>query len=255
MPSRPIQRQRLVDGPIGREPGMSLVLALDCAISGLGVAVVRDGACLASLREEGRDQAVRLFPAIASALRDAAVGRHELSLIAVTVGPGSFTGVRVGLAAARGLALGLGVPLAGLSTTSVLIAQAAPRASTGKRLAVAAIDSRLGDWFCAIGEGVPSPFAATAAGLADRLHGRSCLIVGPDVDLLMPTLVAAGVDIEAEMTSVDPVAVAHLGLAKGVDAWRAHNTNEGLPKPLYLRGVSITLPDGARRTVDCQKVD
>ncbi|MEO8669559.1 MAG: tRNA (adenosine(37)-N6)-threonylcarbamoyltransferase complex dimerization subunit type 1 TsaB [Bauldia sp.] len=229
---------------------MSLVLALDCAISGLGVAVVRDGACLASLREEGRDQAVRLLPAVASILRDAGVARRDLSLIAVTIGPGSFTGVRIGLAAARGLAIGLGIPLAGVSTTSVLIAQAARLATLHKRFAVAAIDSRLGDWFCAIDEDVQSPFAATAAGLADRLRDRPCLVVGPDVGLLVPHLVAAGVDSEAEVASVDPVTIARLGVSEGVETWRARNASEGLPRPLYLRGVSITLPDGARRTVD-----
>lgn len=225
---------------------MTLVLALDCAVSGLGVAVVRDGACLASLREEGRDQAARLLPAVASVLREAGVDRHELSLIAVTTGPGSFTGVRVGLAAARGLAVGLGVPLAGLSTTSVLMTQAAPH----DRLVVAAIDSRLGDWFCAIGAGAAAPFATTSAELADRLRGRACVIVGADVGPLVVQLAAAGVDAEAEATFVDPVAVARLGLAQGVDTWRARNKSEGLPRPLYLRGVSITLPDGARRTVD-----
>jgi tRNA threonylcarbamoyladenosine biosynthesis protein TsaB len=225
---------------------MTLALALDCAVSGLGVAVVRDGLCLASLREEGRDQAARLLPAVASVLREAGVDRHELSLIAVTIGPGSFTGVRVGLAAARGLAVGLGAPLAGLSTTSVLISQAATR----DRLVVAAIDSRLGDWFCAIGAEAAAPFATTAAELADRLRDRACVIVGADIGPLVSQLAQAGVDAEAEVTFVDPVAVARLGLAQGVEAWRARNQGEGLPRPLYLRGVSITLPDGARRTVD-----
>ena len=92
---------------------MSLVLAFDCAVSGLGIAIVRDGTRLAGIVEEGRDQAARLLPAIAAVLGEAGVERRELSLIAVTVGPGSFTGVRVGLAAARGLAVALGVPLAG----------------------------------------------------------------------------------------------------------------------------------------------
>lgn len=224
---------------------MTLVLALDCAISGLGVAVVQDGACLASLREEGRDQAARLLPAVASVLRGAGIGRNELSLIAVTVGPGSFTGVRVGLASARGLAVGLGVPLAGLSTTSVLMAQAVTR----DRLVVAAVDSRLGDWFCAIGaEAVP--FATTAIELADRLRGGACVVVGPDVGPLVAQLTEAGVDIAAEVAPVDPVAVARLSLVPGVDAWRARNESEGLPRPLYLRGVSVTSPDGVRRTVD-----
>src|SRR5262249_51331517 len=102
---------------------MSPVLAFDCAVTGLAVAVVGDSGTLASYRAEGRDQAATLLPAIASTLEQARVARTDLSLIAVTVGPGSFTGVRVGLAAARGLAAALGVPLAGITTTATLLAQ------------------------------------------------------------------------------------------------------------------------------------
>jgi tRNA threonylcarbamoyladenosine biosynthesis protein TsaB len=227
---------------------MSLVLAFDCAVSGLGIAVVRDGARLAGLTEDGRDQAARLLPAIATVLGEAGVGRRDLSLIAVTIGPGSFTGVRVGLAAARGLAVGLGVPLAGLATTSVLLAQATPRG----RAVVAAIDSRLGDWFCAIaeGEGEPVPFVAAAPELATRLGRRACLVIGSGAQTLVPQLVAAGIDAVAEEALPAPVTIARLAADAGAEAWRMRNKREGLPRPLYLRGVSITLPDGARRTVD-----
>ena len=229
---------------------MSLVLAFDCAVSGLGIAIVGDGTRLAGIAEDGRDQAARLLPAIAAVLGEAGVGRRELSLIAVTIGPGSFTGVRVGLAAARGLAVGLGVPLAGLATTRVLLAQATPRGRT----VVAAIDSRLGDWFCAIGEGAgdgePSPFVAAAPELALRLGSRPCLVIGSGAQTLVPQLVAAGIDAVAEEALPDPVVIARLAADAGADAWRARNAREGLPRPLYLRGVNITLPDGARRTVD-----
>ena len=109
------------------------VLAFDCAVSGMSVAVVRDGVPLAGLSEGGRDQAARLLPAIESVLAEAGVDRREVSLIAVTVGPGSFTGVRVGLAAARGLAVGLAVPLAGIPTTSVLLAQSKSSAASLRR--------------------------------------------------------------------------------------------------------------------------
>ncbi|HEY6719871.1 MAG TPA: tRNA (adenosine(37)-N6)-threonylcarbamoyltransferase complex dimerization subunit type 1 TsaB [Reyranella sp.] len=235
---------------------MSLVLAFDCAVSGLGIAVVRDGAHLAGRAEGGRDQAARLLPAIETVLGEAGVGRRELSLIAVTIGPGSFTGVRVGLAAARGLAVGLGVPLAGLATTSVLLAQATPSG----RAVVAAIDSRLGDWFCAIaegqdrgqdrGKGEPPPFVAAVPELALRLGGRACLVIGSGAQALVPQLVAAGIDAVAEEALPDPVIIARLAADAGAEAWRVRNEREGLPRPLYLRGVSITLPDGARRTVD-----
>ena len=226
------------------------VLAFDCAVSGMTVAVVRHGVRLAGLAEEGRDQAARLLPAIASVLAEAGIDRRDLSLVAATIGPGSFTGVRVGLAAARGLAVGLGVPLAGIATTSVLLAQSRPEG----RLAVAAIDSRLGDWFCAIdgtvsGELAP-PFASSAHDLADRIAGRACLVIGTGVKALTAALVAAGIDAVADEAIPDPVVLARLAAATGIDAWRTRNEREGLPRPLYLRGVNITLPDGARRTVD-----
>lgn len=226
------------------------VLAFDCAVTGMSVALVRDGVRLAGLAEEGRDQAARLLPAIASVLAEAQVDRRDLSLIAATVGPGSFTGVRVGLAAARGLAVGLGVPLAGIPTTSVLLAQSRP----GDRLAVAAVDSRLGDWFCALDEvfegEFAAPFAASTHDLAKRIAGRPCLVVGTGVKALAAALVAAGIDAVAEEAVPDPVVLARLADDKSADAWRTHNEHEGLPRPLYLRGVNITLPDGARRTVD-----
>ena len=245
MPSRPSGRQRSA-GALA----VSLVLAFDCAVSGLGIALVRDSARLAGMAEGGRDQAARLLPAIEAVLREAGIGRRELSLIAVTVGPGSFTGVRVGLAAARGLAVGLDVPLAGVATTSVLLVQAEPRG----RLVVAAIDSRLGDWFCALdegkGEGPPAPFVASVAALAARLAGRACLIVGAWAQELASRLVAAGVDAIAEEALPDPVILARIAHDTGIETWRARNRADGLPRPLYLRGVNITLPDGARRTVD-----
>lgn len=221
---------------------MSLVLAFDCAVSGLAVAVVRDGETLACLREEGRDQPARLLPAIGEALADARVAPRQLSLIAVTIGPGSFTGVRVGLAAARGLAVALDRPLAGVPTTDVLLAQAV----AGDRLVVAAIDSRLGDWFYALSDGDRRPAIASAEELARQLAGRSATIVGPDADRLSASLSGA----KAEKAPPDPVVLARLADQAGAAAWHQRNRQEGLPRPLYLRGVSVTSPDGTRRTVE-----
>jgi tRNA threonylcarbamoyladenosine biosynthesis protein TsaB len=235
MPSQPRHRQM-----------MGVVLAFDCAVSGLAVAVVRDGSTLAVHREEGREQAARLMPAIAALLEQAAVDRRSLAMIAVTIGPGSFTGVRVGLAAARGLALALDIPLAGISTTAILLAQA----SSSDGLVVAAIDSHLGDWFCAIRagatqEGDGTPFLATTEALREKLHGRPALVVGPQARQLGSAL---GVD--ALEVLPDPVVLARLADLEGVEGWRVRNRTEGLPRPLYLRGVNITLPDGQRRTVE-----
>lgn len=226
---------------------MNLALAFDCAVTGLSVALVRDEACLAQATAPGRDQAARLFPTIESVLAEAGVERGAIELVAVTVGPGSFTGVRVGLSAARGLALALAVPLAGLVTTSVLLRQA--RNDTG-RLAVSAIDSRLGDWFCAISGADEAPFLASAEALAARLKGQPTLLVGPDAEALGNALRSHGLDVAAQRELPDAAAIARLALAAGVEAWRHRNAAEGMPRPLYLRGVSVTSPDGARRTVE-----
>ena len=218
------------------------ILAFDCAVSGLSVAVVRDDVCLAHYREEGRGQAATLLPAIAAVLQQAGIDRRALSMIAVTVGPGSFTGVRVGLAAARGLALALGVPLAGITTTAALLAAA----GSDDRLAVAAIDTHLGDWFCAFSAGDSAPFLASTEALADRLAGRPCRIISPQAEALAPLIDNA----VAQPALPDPRLLARLASVDGADGWRARNRTEGLPRPLYLRGVNVTSPDGTRRTVD-----
>jgi tRNA threonylcarbamoyladenosine biosynthesis protein TsaB len=220
---------------------MSPVLALDCAVSGLGIALVREGRCLARLREEGRDQAARLLPAIGEVLEQAGVARREISLIAITIGPGSFTGVRVGLAAARGLALALELPLAGIATTDVLLAQA----KTRDRQVVAVIDSRLGDWFAALDAGDRRPFIASTAQLAERIGGRPATLVGPDVERLAASIPGS----LAEQGPIDPIVLARLASAEDAAAWRERNRREGLPRPLYLRGVNVTSPDGTRHTV------
>jgi tRNA threonylcarbamoyladenosine biosynthesis protein TsaB len=221
-------------------------LAFDCAVTGLSAAVLRGEACLARTSAPGRDQAARLLPAIEALLKEAGVGRREIGLIAVTIGPGSFTGVRVGLATARGLALALDVPLAGLPTTSVLLAQAPADLS---RLAVAAIDSRLGDWFCAIAGDEP-PFLAAADALAARLTARlgggAVTLVGPEAEALAVHLRTRGLDVAARQELPDAVCLARLALARGAAHWKA----QGMPRPLYLRGVNVTSPDGARRTVE-----
>jgi tRNA threonylcarbamoyladenosine biosynthesis protein TsaB len=225
---------------------MSLVLAFDCAVRGLAVAVVRDGIVLAVHREDGREQAARLLPAIADTVRLAGVARGDLSMIAVTIGPGSFTGVRVGLAAARGLAVALDLPLAGLSTTMTLLAQAPADDSP----VIAVIDSHLGDWFCALGAGEDPPFLATTNDLAERLESGSYRLIGPDTAQLAADLARRGVAVESVPALPDPIVLARLAEATGVDVWRRRNRAQGLPGPLYLRGVNITLPDGQRRTVD-----
>jgi tRNA threonylcarbamoyl adenosine modification protein YeaZ len=117
------------------------ILALDAAGAACSAALWRDGGVAAYRRRPmQRGHAEALMPLIARVMARAGGTFAELDRIAVTTGPGSFTGLRVGISAARGIALAAGKPAVGLST---LAAYAAPLVAADDTLpVVAAIDAR-----------------------------------------------------------------------------------------------------------------
>jgi tRNA threonylcarbamoyladenosine biosynthesis protein TsaB len=116
-----------------------LTLAFDTATSAATTALVRDGDVLG----EAVSRAVRVLEDADELLHAAGVERAELSGVVVGTGPGSFTGMRLGLAAARGLALALDVPVAGVSTLDALVAGApgaVPVVDAGRREVFTLVD-------------------------------------------------------------------------------------------------------------------
>jgi tRNA threonylcarbamoyladenosine biosynthesis protein TsaB len=116
-----------------------LTLAFDTATSAATTALVRDGEVLG----EAVSRAVRVLEDADELLRAGGVERSELTGIVVGTGPGSFTGMRLGLAAARGLALALDLPVAGVSTLEALAAGApgaVPVVDAGRREVFALVD-------------------------------------------------------------------------------------------------------------------
>jgi tRNA threonylcarbamoyladenosine biosynthesis protein TsaB len=135
-----------------------LILAFDTATSVATSALVRDGVVLG----ERVSTAVRVLEDVDALLRDAHVEPSDLDALAVGIGPGSFTGVRMGLAVARGLAFALELPVAGVSTLDALTA--------GAPDAVAVIDAKRREVFVKQGgEIVALPAAAFEA------PGRICI--------------------------------------------------------------------------------
>src|SRR5262249_17039565 len=118
------------------------VLAIDTALAACAAAVLDTdrGIVASESLPMVRGHAEALIPLIARVMKQSDTTFRDLDRIAVTTGPGSFTGVRVGLAAARGFGVATGVPVVGVSTLSVY---AAPfLAGNGKFPVVAAIDAR-----------------------------------------------------------------------------------------------------------------
>lgn len=118
------------------------VLAIDTTTAACSAAVYADGD-VSGYRSDiiGRGHAELLMPMIKTVMGEAGTGFDTLDGFAVTRGPGSFTGVRVGLATARGLALAAARPLFGMTTLTALAASVPPR-EVGEQIIVAAIDAR-----------------------------------------------------------------------------------------------------------------
>jgi len=94
-----------------------LVLSADTSLPILSVALIDDGSLIGAVAMEGKgSRNEKLLPAIDWLLAENAIDRARIDLFAVTRGPGSFTGVRIGLATIQGLALALGRPVCAMST-------------------------------------------------------------------------------------------------------------------------------------------
>lgn len=107
------------------------VLAIDTSLANCAAAVLDDGvatACFEACGEEiGRGHAERLMDMIGEVMAESSTAFSGLDRVAVTVGPGSFTGLRVGLSVARGFGLVLGKPVVGVTTLAAIARAAAPK--------------------------------------------------------------------------------------------------------------------------------
>tara|TARA_R110002110_G_scaffold406084_5_gene625648 strand:+ start:15583 stop:16227 length:645 start_codon:yes stop_codon:yes gene_type:complete len=102
-------------------PSDAPLLAFDTSAAHCAAALLWRGKIVASVREEmSKGQAERLMPLLAGMLAGAGLGWRDLGAVAVGIGPGNFTGIRIAVSAARGLALGLGKPAIGVSQFEAL---------------------------------------------------------------------------------------------------------------------------------------
>ena len=233
-----------------------LILALDSALARCSVGLVADGVLRGGRQQEaGRGQAALLPVMTAAVLDEAGIAATDLDLIAVTVGPGSFTGIRAGLALAHGIALGAGIPVVGV-TVGEALADALPH--LGVRQLWTAIDSRRGRIFL-------ETHGLAQHGLEQRgpeQHGpqQNGTIVAYALDSLprsdSPVAVAgdAAVAVAARLAARDTDVMltdARLPTARHIAVVGARRLAGDLPprpaQPLYVDPPEARLPQGGLR--------
>ncbi|UXY12942.1 tRNA (adenosine(37)-N6)-threonylcarbamoyltransferase complex dimerization subunit type 1 TsaB [Kosakonia sp. ML.JS2a] len=123
------------------------ILAIDTATEACSVALWNDGTTFAHFELCPREHTQRILPLVQDVLHDAKISLTQLDALAFGRGPGSFTGVRIGIGIAQGLALGAELPMIGVSTLATM-AEGAWR-KTGATRVLAAIDARMGEVYWA----------------------------------------------------------------------------------------------------------
>ncbi len=154
------------------------IVAIETATETVGVAVRSDNGTRAVFTLEGRRRHVEiLVPAMEHLVAQVGLAVTDLHLVAVDLGPGLFTGLRVGVAAAKGLARSLGIGVVGLSSLEILARAAAGSGHGG--CVLAAVDARRGEVFATVRDGragdtgaveLLGPGLFTPAALADGLR-------------------------------------------------------------------------------------
>ena len=220
------------------------ILAIDTALDACAACILdRDAAEPLASESIGmeRGHAEALLPLVDRVVSRVEGGFSSLDRVAVVVGPGSYTGLRVGISAARAIGLAAGIPVVGTTTLSALLAGI--MGGEGRLLA-AAIDARHGQiYFQAItagGRSVMPPALATLRDAVRLLGDGPATLVGSGARALAEEARGLGIEVFVREgpPAPDIVWVARLGLAA--------DPNQALPKPLYLGAPNAAPQDHAR---------
>ncbi|HEH9417184.1 TPA: tRNA (adenosine(37)-N6)-threonylcarbamoyltransferase complex dimerization subunit type 1 TsaB [Aeromonas sobria] len=216
------------------------ILAVDTATEACSAALLVGDTLFSRWEEAPRDHTRKILPMVQAVLEDAGITLSDLDAIAFGRGPGSFTGVRIGISVAQGLAFGVGVPLIGISTLAAM-AQGAYRLD-GAEQVLTAIDARMNEVYFGryelidgrmqlVGDEVVSDPAALVDARGKQAGRLTC--VGTGFETYGETLSALADELVVSQVRF-PAAEDMLPLARA--AWLA---GEAVPveqaTPVYLR--------------------
>ncbi len=226
------------------------ILALDTALNACSVAIVDGSNILAEQHEErARGHAERLIPMIKKLMNQACLTFENLDLIAVSVGPGTFTGLRIGLSAARGISLASSTPCLGITTLETLAASVSSTQANDRPIVVA-IDARRKEVYFQIFKfskthefpiPMDTPRAIPLSDIKPSLPTVPFVLIGSGAKLIDE----AGLleDKQAEILNINPNPEAYL-LARIAHRHGLPAVGSPSPAPVYLRAPDAKLPGG-----------
>ena len=217
-----------------------ITLAFDTAMGAGSVVVAQDSKALAkSVEPNHRALAERLVPMVEETLSLAGHSYKSIDQLAVTVGPGTFTGMRIGLAAARSMAQAANKPLVGVSTLEVIAQQVAGKCQNEETISVC-FDARRSEVYLQTFQrrgteldAVSAPLLCSPEQASEHLAPYSGVVAGSGAGLLLGL---PGITKLDDFDAIDALALATI--AEG------RPRPEGLPEPLYLRDPDAKLPGG-----------
>lgn len=223
---------------------MPLILAIETATKLCSVAVARDGRVLA-LREvesQRHEHAEKVNVFIAEVLEEAGLSLKDLDAVAVGIGPGSYTGLRIGLSAAKGLCYALDIPLLGLSSLGTLVRAAIHAANTPVATIQPMIDARRMEVFTGTYDASGHPLGDHHPLVLDEAwaqQAKGLLVCGDGADKAA-ALWATVVDI-VHLPGIRPAAIAMFTEA---ERRMAEGTFDDLAYlvPDYGKGANVTQP-------------
>jgi tRNA threonylcarbamoyladenosine biosynthesis protein TsaB len=226
------------------------VLAVDTALAACSAALWQDGQVLARRMEVmPRGQSEALMPMVAAMMAEAGVPFGTLDRLAVTVGPGSFTGIRIGLAAARGMALAADIPVIGVTTLAAVAHGVDPRARAGRTLLVA-LDAGRPDLFVQAFAADLSELgpvsAAPPAGVAALLPEGPATVAGNGAARVREALAGGGT--KGKATDLRFAAgpglpdAAHVAAVAALSEPAPAGRRPPAPSPLYIHPPYAKLP-------------
>ena len=183
------------------------------------------------------------MPMIHETMAEVGESLCRLDAVAVSIGPGAFTGIRIGLAAARGIGLAAAVPTVGI-TTFAAVAEAVPDSERSGRALIVLLDSRRGDLFVqrfsTSLETLDSPAIEAPEAFVANLTRDPMLLAGDGVRLVRPHVAAAQADVRFS-TALGPVDAANVATV----ALRRMSEDATPARPLYLRTPALRLATAA----------